>query len=165
VVRPAQPIVLVAEPGRETEARVRLARIGFDHVVGALTDVERALTEHPDDASASKRLAADDLGRWEAAGELQVVDVRNPGEQEAGIIPGSRCIPIARLLEQMDELDPAVPTVVCCAGGYRSSTAASLLRANGFATVADLQGGFAAWEAARLPVVMPGGTPVPTSSR
>ena len=47
------------------------------------------------------------------------------------------------------ELDPAKPTVVYCAGGYRSSVAASLLRQNGFADVSDILGGFGAWDDAR----------------
>ena len=81
-----------------------------------------------------------------------MVDIRNPGEQEDGIIDGAARIPLARLLDQMDELDRGVPTVVYCAGGYRSSIGASLLRAYGFTSVADLQGGFAAWVAAGLPV-------------
>ena len=43
------------------------------------------------------------------------------------------------------ELDPTVPTVVYCAGGYRSSIAASTLRAHGFADVSDILGGYGAW--------------------
>ena len=86
---------------------------------------------------------------------MQILDVRNPGEQEAGVIAGARRIPLARLLDRLDELDRSVPTVVYCAGGYRSSIAASLLRAHGFASVADVQGGCTAWVAAGLPVEDP----------
>jgi len=43
--------------------------------------------------------------------------------------------------------------VLHCAGGYRSSIAASLLQARGFRDVSELAGGIAAWEAAGLPVV------------
>jgi len=46
-IRPGQPIVVVAEAGREAEAKVRLARIGFDRVRGAVVDVERVLAERP----------------------------------------------------------------------------------------------------------------------
>ena len=53
-------------------------------------------------------------------------------------------LPLPTLLDRLDELDPARPTVVYCAGGYRSAIAASLLRARGFGTVADLLGGYAA---------------------
>ena len=153
VIRPDQPIVIAADGGCGTEARVRLARIGFDRVAGALEDVERTLLEHPDLAERSRRLSAVEVAELRAGpGGLQVVDIRNPGEQEDGTIDGAARIPLARLLDRMDELDRGVPTVVYCAGGYRSSIGASLLRAYGFASVADLQGGFAAWVAAGLPV-------------
>lgn len=144
VIRPDQHIALVAEGGRESEARVRLARIGFDHVDGAVADIERVLVEHPDLAQQAVRVSASDLA---SMSDVQLVDVRNPGEQEAGMVPRALGIPLARLLDRYHELDPAQPTVVYCAGGYRSSTAASLLRSLGFTSVADLQGGFGAWEA------------------
>jgi rhodanese-related sulfurtransferase len=83
--------------------------------------------------------------------DLQVVDVRNPAEQERGALPGARLIPLPTLLDQVDTLDPSRTTVVYCAGGYRSSIAASLLRSHGFAAVGDLLGGFDAWHGAGLP--------------
>ena len=66
-------------------------------------------------------------------------------------------MPLARLLERSGELDRRAPTVVYCAGGYRSSIAASLLRSLGFDQVADLQGGYEAWAAAGLPTEVPTG--------
>jgi hydroxyacylglutathione hydrolase len=151
VLRPEQPIVLVTDPGRETEARVRLARIGFDNVVGCVEEVERVLVERPDLASTAPRLTAPDVAAWRSS-DLQLVDVRNPGELDAGRIEGAVHIPLANLLDRMGELDAGRTTVVFCAGGYRSSIAASLLRAHGFAHVADLIGGFDGWAAAGLPV-------------
>jgi glyoxylase-like metal-dependent hydrolase (beta-lactamase superfamily II)/rhodanese-related sulfurtransferase len=156
VIRPDQPIVVVADGDRGKEARVRLARIGFDRVAGELVDVERALLEHPELAERSRRLSATEVGglRASAAG-LQLVDIRNPGELEEGVIEGAVRIPLAQLLDRVGELDPRAPTVVYCASGYRSSIGASLLRSQGFDSVADLQGGFAAWRSAGLPVVAP----------
>jgi hydroxyacylglutathione hydrolase len=156
VARAGQPIVVVADAGREAEARVRLGRIGFDRVRGAVTEVERLLAEHPDLAESAVRLSAADLASWRAEGDdLQLVDVRNPGEQEAGVAEGATTLPLAQLLDRLGELDPERLTVVYCAGGYRSSIAASALRSHGFGRVADLVGGFAAWEAAGLPVERP----------
>jgi glyoxylase-like metal-dependent hydrolase (beta-lactamase superfamily II)/rhodanese-related sulfurtransferase len=152
VVRPGRPIVVVTDAGRETEAKVRLARIGFDRVVGAVHDVERLLAEHPALAERATRVAAADLARWRAEPGLQLVDVRSLAEQEAGIIPGAVRLPLSRLLDGHDRLDPAAPTVVYCSGGYRSSVAASLLRSLGLDRVADLRGGYDAWVAAGLPV-------------
>ena len=89
--RPTQPIVLVCEPGPELEAKVRLGRIGYDRVVGALADPMRAFLERPERVEQSSRLTA--LGahrRLRTIGaDLQLVDVRNPGEIEGdGTIVG-----------------------------------------------------------------------------
>ena len=78
--------------------------------------------------------------------ELQLVDVRNPGEAAAGMVSGAVNIPVGQLPDRVGELDPHKPTVVYCAGGYRSSVAASLLRKRGFDDVSDLLGGYAAWD-------------------
>jgi rhodanese-related sulfurtransferase len=76
---------------------------------------------------------------------LQLVDIRNPGEVAVGTIPGALAIPVGQLNGRLDELDPGAPTVVFCAGGYRSSVGASVLRNNGFEDVTDILGGFGAW--------------------
>ncbi len=54
-------------------------------------------------------------------------------------------IPVGQLPARIDELDASRPTVVYCAGGYRSSVAASLLRHRGFVDVSDVLGGYGAW--------------------
>jgi hydroxyacylglutathione hydrolase len=135
---------------------VRLARIGFDTVLGVVTEPEDVLIAHPEVAQTASRLAAVDLARWrDDESALQIIDVRNPGEKESGIVHGARLMPLPTLLDGIRELDPARPTVVYCAGGYRSSVAASLLRANGFSRVADIVGGIDAWRASGLPVEVP----------
>ena len=77
-----------------------------------------------------------------------MVDVRNPGELVQGVIPGALHVPLPRLVQRLDELDPARPTVVYCASGYRSMIAASVLSAAGIRDVSDLLGGYGAWTAA-----------------
>ncbi len=133
VVRPGQDVVLVTDGGRETEAKVRLARIGFDRVAGYLPEIERVLVTRPDLAQGAPRVTATDLAEWIADDpSLQVVDIRNAPELEAGMIGGSRTIPLAQLLDREAELERGAPTVVFCARGNRSSIAASLLRSSGF---------------------------------
>ena len=135
---------------------MRLARIGFDRVRGAVVDVERLLADRPDLAAQGVRLAARDLASWrDEEPNLQIIDVRNPSEHESGVVPGAIRVPLARLLDHLRDLDATAPTVVYCAAGYRSSIAASLLRTVGFTQVADLQGGYDAWAAAGLPTVSP----------
>ena len=156
VIRPQQAIIIVAYPGRETEAKTRLARIGFDTVFGYLRDIEAVLAGHPDRARRAVRLPATDVAEWLSTDpSLQLIDVRNPSEHQAGTITGTRLIPLPLLLDNIYQLDPYRPTVVLCASGNRSSVAASLLRAQGFEPVADMLGGFDAWAAAGLPVAHP----------
>jgi rhodanese-related sulfurtransferase len=81
-----------------------------------------------------------------------VVDVRAPREREQKRIAGSLAMPLNHLAERLAELPPDRPLLVYCAGGYRSSIAASLLQHHGFSQVSELAGGLAAWEAATLPV-------------
>jgi glyoxylase-like metal-dependent hydrolase (beta-lactamase superfamily II)/rhodanese-related sulfurtransferase len=140
-------IVLFTEPGQELEGKTRLARIGFDRVIGYVDRPFEVMFTHRDDVEIASRLTAQAFDeRAAAVPDLQIVDVRNPGEVEAGIIPDAISIPVGQLPARLGELDPARPTVVYCAGGYRSSVAASLLRQNGFSDVSDILGGFGAWE-------------------
>ncbi|UXA13499.1 MBL fold metallo-hydrolase [Mycobacterium sp. SMC-8] len=143
-------IVLFTEPGQELEAKTRLARIGFDRVIGYLDRPFEVMSAHQDDVQRASRLTAKAFDQRAAElADLQAVDVRNPGEVAAGTIPDALTIPVGQLPARLSELDPAKPTVVYCAGGYRSSVAASLLRRNGFTDVSDILGGFGAWEESR----------------
>jgi rhodanese-related sulfurtransferase len=153
VAKPDQPIVVITDAGRESEAKVRLARIGFDQVRGALVDVEAVLAAAPEIAETARRFPVRDFALWrDDEPDVQVVDVRNPAEQADGVVPGALSVPLPSLLDRLGELDSHRPIVVYCAGGYRSSAAASLLRAHGFERVADILGGFEAWRAAGLPI-------------
>lgn len=139
-------IVLVTEPGQEMEGKNRLARIGFDRVIGYLDQPYKVMFQQRDDAQVGSRLTATDFRERVAdMSDLQLVDVRNPGEVADGVIPGAITIPVGQLPDRVDELDVTRPTVVYCAGGYRSSVAASVLRQRGFVDVSDIVGGYGAW--------------------
>lgn len=139
-------IVLMTDSGQALEGKNRLARIGFDRVIGYLTEPYQTMVAHRDDVQVASRLTAQAFDERSAQmADLQIVDVRNPGEVAAGIIPNAVAIPVGQLPSRLGELDATKPTVVYCAGGYRSSVAASLLRQNGFADVSDILGGFGAW--------------------
>ncbi|MGI9622705.1 MAG: rhodanese-like domain-containing protein [Acidimicrobiales bacterium] len=147
VIQPGAPIILVADEGAELEAKNRLARIGFDEVVGYLAEPVQAFHDHPDDVERSSRLDAAQLDvAMNEVADLQIVDVRQPGETESGVINGAVTIPLTRLNQELARLDASRPTVVYCAGGFRSSIAASKMRASGFSDVSDLLGGYGAWE-------------------
>jgi len=147
-----RPIVIIADPGHEHEAATRLGRIGFDHIVGYLHDGLRSLESRPELMAATERVSAPLAAERLAAGEAVAVDVRTTGEREQKFVAGSISIPLNHLAERIDELPKDRPLLVYCAGGYRSSIAASLLQQRGFTNVSEIAGGLAAWEAAKLPV-------------
>src|SRR5579859_350985 len=146
-------IVLVGDPALAAEAKVRLARVGLDRVVGQLTDPAPVFAARPELVERSSRLTIGQLA--ELAGlqpGLQLVDVRAAAETANGTIPGAVEIPLAVLADSLDALDWNLPVVAYCASGYRSQAAASTLAAAGFTDVSDLLGGYNAWETAGLPI-------------
>ena len=153
VMAPTDHVVIIAAAGGEREVAVRLARIGFDNVIGYVTDAQQVMMELPDGVARASRLTpvllADLLQSQEAP---WVLDVRNAGEREAGSIPGAAHIPLAELSRRLAEVPTDRPIVTYCAGGWRSSVAASYLRHRGIDDTSDLTGGFAAWEVMHEPV-------------
>jgi hydroxyacylglutathione hydrolase len=157
ILKHDKPIVIVADPGREPESAVRLGRIGFDRVEGYLQDGMRSLEARPDLTATTERISAALAAERVNDGATLVVDVRGPGERAQKSIAGSVGIPLNHLGERLDELPRDRALLVHCAGGYRSSIAASLLLRDGFGHVSELAGGIAAWEAASLPLSEPAG--------
>jgi hydroxyacylglutathione hydrolase len=148
---PERPIVLVSEPGTETEAAVRLGRIGFDNVAGYLDGGMEQLEGSPELIERTERITAGNMAQQLASGAPPlIVDVRTASEWNGASIDGSVNVPLSRLTDELTGLDRDRPTVVYCASGYRSAIAASVLQRSGFTRVFDLVGGLPAWEAERL---------------
>ena len=87
-----QPIVIIADPGRENEAAMRLGRIGFDHVVGYLEDGLHSVASRPELSMSTERLSAQVAAERVAAareGAPVMVDVRAPGERRRNVSPGA----------------------------------------------------------------------------
>ncbi len=152
VLSPDHDVVLVGDPARAQETKIRLSRVGFDRVVGQLCDLAEIFAQWPALIEETPRLTVEQLAELRGLEpRLQLVDVRGQGEVVHGIIPGAREIPLPTLTDSFSSLDQAVPVVIYCASGYRSMVAASVLRASGFDDVSDVLGGFGAWEDAGLP--------------
>jgi glyoxylase-like metal-dependent hydrolase (beta-lactamase superfamily II)/rhodanese-related sulfurtransferase len=147
------PIVIIADHGRENEAATRLGRIGFDHVVGYLKDGLLSLQSRPDLTVKTERLSAPFAAELLSSPEPPVaIDVRAPGERAQKHIAGSLSIPLNHLVENIAKIPKGRSLLVYCAGGYRSSIAASLLQRSGFWDVSEIAGGIVSWETAKLPV-------------
>jgi DMSO/TMAO reductase YedYZ molybdopterin-dependent catalytic subunit len=147
-------IVLVGDVELAAEATARLGAAGYGRVVGQLDDFASVPATAPDLVGVSSRLSIEQLAEWQRLEPaLQLVDVRTPAETARGALPGAQEVPLAILTKLPDALDRSAPVLVYSGGGYRSFVAASVLQAAGFADVADLAGGYRAWEGAGLRVV------------
>jgi rhodanese-related sulfurtransferase len=148
LVRPEQPLIVLVDAGRLEEAVLRLARVGYENVVGVI-EGDPALwagTAYP--LATLERLPA---AEWTADGRA-VLDVRRRREWDGFHIEGATHIPLAELPERLVELDRETEWVVVCASGYRSGIASSLLQQSGFARVVNGTGGMEAWRGEGLPV-------------
>ena len=149
-----RPIVIIAEPGREQEAALRLGRIGFDHVKGYLQGGMEALAGRPDLVWPTERVSVLIVAEQLAAADPPLVlDVRAPREWATRHMEGSVNLPLNHLQERIAEVPRDRRIAVHCAGGYRSSIAASILHQYGITNLIEMAGGLAAWDAAKLPVV------------
>ena len=147
-----QPIAIVADPGAEMESALRLGRIGFDHVIGYLAGGLASADARPNRVATTERLGADvAASRLASATPPVIVDVRSASERAQKRIEGSVHLPLNHLADRLSEIPADRAVLVHCAGGYRSSIAASLLQRHGFTQVSELAGGIAAWETAGLP--------------
>jgi len=158
----ARPIVIVAHPGAENESALRLGRIGFDQVTGFLEGGLAAAANRGPEGSAPPRepviVSTDRLSPEVAAQRLAspehplVIDVRSAGERAEKWMAGTVHRPLNSLRGPISDIPKDRALLVLCAGGYRSSIAASLLQRDGFTNVSELAGGIAAWERAGLPL-------------
>ena len=153
-----RPIVIVADPGAEAQSALRLGRIGFDQVAGFLDGGLAAVEHERREPFRFAITSTDRLSPQTAADRIAgpnpplVIDIRTPHERAEKSIKGSLHRPLNTLREGLPDVAHDKAIIVHCAGGYRSSMAASLLQRDGFTNVSELAGGIAAWEAAGLPV-------------
>jgi len=156
---PARPIVIVADPGAEAQSALRLGRIGFDQVAGFLNGGLAAIRDRgPQGASLPVIVSTDRLSPQTAADRMAgsnpplVIDIRTAPERAMKSIKGSLHQPLNTFREGLPDIARDRAVIVHCAGGYRSSIAASLLQRAGFTNVSEIAGGISAWEAAGLPL-------------
>jgi hydroxyacylglutathione hydrolase len=141
--------LIVDDPsGRAMDEVIRdLAMIGLDDVAGCFgADVVQAWIDTSRAAQGVPDVTAGHLQELLRVDAVELIDVRNSSEWQAGHIPGSRNFPLGRLPEQLDQIPRARPLVVYCETGARAGVAIGVLQAAGFDDVRHLTGDFSGWQ-------------------
>ena len=148
---PEKPVLLVLESDDVLEDVLPLfMRTGYTKFAGYLVGGMRAWDAAGFPNVETGQMTVHELNK--RAKELQVVDVRSPSEWKKGHVPGARHIFLPELRRRARELDPAKPTAIYCASGYRASIATSILKQNGFRELWNVPGSWEAWRKAGFPV-------------
>lgn len=134
-------MILITEKGKEIEAITRLARIGYENVIGYLNGgidqwkKEKNITEN------IKNITVEEMAELMDTGKYALLDVRRPAEVEKNIVVEAHHIPLNALQSQMDVINSKNKYILYCAGGYRSMMACSILKREGIKNVINVQGG------------------------
>ncbi len=139
-----QEILLVTEIGQEEEAILRLARVGYDNVIGYLEGGITTWVDSGQEVDTITSITPDELADKMAEDKVLVIDVRRPSEFSAEHIDGAKSLPLDNISELMAEFPKDQTMYIHCAGGYRSMIASSILKSRGYDNLIDIAGGFAA---------------------
>jgi len=143
-----QPLVLVTSPGKEKESVLRLARVGYEKVVGYLNG--GASSWHKP-LETIHSINAEQIKDFDHT--VEVLDVRKPGEWNVSHLKDAKFVPLADMPSNLESLDKNSTYIVHCGGGYRSMTAISLMKRDGFTDLVNVYGGFSAMVNAGLEMV------------
>ena len=138
-----QPILIVAPEGRESETVKRLARVGYDNAIGYLEGGFNAWQVAGEEVDTIETIDVPTFAqRREAKPEMAVLDVRKPGEFSGEHIEDAQSFPLDYVSQNMSEIDQDKQYYLHCRSGYRSTVAASILKARGFENLVNVQGTF-----------------------
>ena len=138
-----QEILLITEPGRETEVITRLARVGYDYTIGYLEGGMDAWIKDGKEVDQISSISAQELADLQKQdAHLSILDVRKASEFSSEHIKSAINAPLDFINESMAMIDKEKPYYVHCAGGYRSMIFISILKARGFDKLIDVKGGF-----------------------
>ncbi|KRO86430.1 MAG: MBL fold metallo-hydrolase [Bacteroidetes bacterium] len=135
-------ILLISEKDKEQEAIIRLSRVGFDNCIGFLEGGFGTWRNSENQIDSVESISAKELKI--VIGSISLIDVRKKGERNNGYLNDSVNIPLDDFKDDITQIDKKEKHFIHCAGGYRSMIAASLLKRNGFKSIVDVSGGFAA---------------------
>lgn len=139
-----QPILVLADEGRETEVVTRLARVGYDNTLGYLKGGFKSWLQAGKEVDSIESVSGSEFARRFRNSRPPVVDVRKENEFAGGHVEGAVNIPLDYLNDHLSEIPRQGEVYLHCAGGYRSMIAASILKARGWDNIIDVDGGFKA---------------------
>lgn len=138
-----QEILLVTEPGRETEVITRLARVGYDFTIGYLEGGIESWKKAGKELDNIESISADTFSlKQQEDPAIAILDVRKASEFGSEHIINAQNAPLDFINESMASIDKDKTYFVHCAGGYRSMIFISILKARGFDHLIDVKGGF-----------------------
>jgi hydroxyacylglutathione hydrolase len=137
-----QPLLIVAESGKEDESIIRLSRIGFDNVIGFLEGGINTWKNDDKELEQIERISAEEMESRLKSRKILVVDVRRKSEFDSEHIVDALNIPLREINDHLAQLPKETPFIIHCAGGYRSMIAASILKQRGWNNFVDVAGGF-----------------------
>ena len=151
----SQPLVLVCPKGKEEEAITRLARVGFDRILGFLEGGVDTWKNKGRDLDMIISITPEEFELDYKHSQVDVLDVRKPGEWETCHLDGATFGSLQELPKSVNSLNKDKTWYIHCAGGYRSMIAASMLKAQGFDRVKNIYGGWSKMKDLDLPKIMP----------
>lgn len=154
LIDPKAKLVVVAAEGKETEAVLRLARVGYENVSGVLKGGIEAWKNAGKNVDTVNSVSAADFVANMKASDT-VLDVRKPGEVESGMIENAHHICLSDLQNQLDSMDKNANYLVHCAGGYRSMMAVSIMKQKGFKHLTNVLGGMGKIKETGIKLVQP----------
>ncbi|MBL7920695.1 MAG: MBL fold metallo-hydrolase [Bacteroidia bacterium] len=144
IVDVKQPLILVTKVGEEEESVTRLARVGFDNVIGYLDGGFESWTSAGKEIDAVNRITASQFKAELKVGETIVLDARRDSEYAAEHVEEAFSRPLGDINNWFKTVDDSKPFYIHCAGGYRSMIASSILKARGIHNFKEIEGGFKA---------------------
>ena len=140
-----QELLLVTETGQEQETILRLARVGYDNVIGYLEGGFETWVSTNNEIDSITSIPANELADvLDNQPDALIIDVRKPSEFAAEHVDGAKNLPLDYISELMAEFPKDQTMYIHCAGGYRSMMAASILKSRGYENLVDIDGGFGA---------------------
>lgn len=146
-----QNLLLVCEPGREEEVVTRLARVGYDNVLGFLNGSYAAWEAEGKETDSITSISAFEFAHRHAQHPLTIIDVRKQSEYEAEHVEGATNIALDYINNNMASFPKDTPFYLHCAGGYRSVIASSILKARGYNNMINIEGGMSAISETEVP--------------